>query len=116
MKYTDDFVYECLEDTDRDPETLPAKWRKYGSDGNPIEEEPIEPPVDPEEPGPDPEPEEQNSNGTEIWSEWVVWDSDPATLYKIGDRVTLDGVRYIATLDGNHWSPASGTGWAVAPE
>lgn len=109
MIWTDEAIYECLVDTDRAPDVLPNSWRKVDEQGNPIEDEGGEP--EPEEP-----PVEQNSNGTDVWSEWVVWDNNPATLYKIGDRVTLDGVRYIATLDGNHWSPASGTGWVVAPE
>lgn len=117
MKYTDDFVYECLEDTDRDPATLPAKWHKYSSDDSPIEEEPVEPPVNPEEPGPapEPEPEEQNSNGTEIWSEWRPWTSGlNSDLYQIGDRVAQNGLRYIATIGNNHWEPAGGTGWQLA--
>lgn len=68
-------------------------------------------------PGTPPEvPTEMNSNGTAVWSEWVPWDNYPETLYKTGDRVTKDTIRYISTLDSNHWDPTSGTGWTVYTE
>lgn len=108
----DEKIYKCLVNTDRDPTVLPNSWQEVDVNGEPVEPV-VEEPGEGEEPQ---EPVEKNSNGTDVWSEWVVWNSDPATLYNIGDRVTLDGARYIATLDGNHWSPTSGTGWAVAPE
>lgn len=112
MIWTDEAIYECLENTDRAPDVLPNKWRKVDAQGNPIEGGGGGGEPDPEDP-----PTEQNSNGTAVWSEWRPWTSGlNSDLYQIGDRVTLDGVRYVATLNGNHWSPASGTGWTVAPE
>lgn len=108
----DEKIYKCLVNTDRDPTVLPNSWQEVDVNGDPVEPV-VEEPGEGEEPQ---EPVEKNSNGTDVWSEWVVWNNHPATLYKIGDRVTLDGTRYIATLDSNHWSPTSGTGWAVAPE
>lgn len=114
-------VYECLQDTDRAPDVLPGRWRKIedgGGQPDPNPEPNPEPNPDPDpDPGPEPEPEpETNSNGTAVWSEWMPWNHYNETLYQIGDRVTKEGVRYIATLGNNHYDPASGTGWAVAPE
>lgn len=105
-------LYMSQRNTNFSPLEQPADWWIQYENGEfgPIDGTNEEEPVDPEIPA------DKNSNGTDAWSEWVPWNSHPATLYKIGDRVTLDGVRYIATLDGNHWSPTSGTGWAVAPE
>lgn len=112
MIWTDGAVYKCLVNTDRDPTVLPNSWQEVDVNGEPVEPS-VEEPGNGEEPQ---EPVEKNSNGTDVWSEWVVWNGHPATLYKIGDRVTFDGARYIATLGSNHWSPTSGTGWAVASE
>ena len=112
MKYTDDFVYECLEDTDRAPDILPDRWKKVEDEGQPDPDPQPDPGPEPE---PDPEPE-TNSNGTAVWSEWVPWNHYNETLYQIGDRVTKDGVRYIATLGNNHYDPVSGTGWKVVIE
>lgn len=112
MMYDDGLIYLSQRNTNFTPEDVPTDWWVQYENGEfgPIDGANEEEPVDPEI------PVDKNSNGTDAWSEWVPWNSHPATLYNIGDRVTLDGARYIATLNGNHWSPTSGTGWAVAPE
>ena len=106
MIFTDDKTYECLSDTNFSPVDLPTAWHDVAAGPTP-DPEPEEP-VDPEEPG------AKNSNGTDIWSEWLAWDSYPATLYNAGDLVTHNGIRYISTQPGNHWEPGV-YGWDVVP-
>lgn len=46
----------------------------------------------------------------EEYPAWVPWNSDPATLYQIGDIVTHNGKNWIATVGSNHWEPGV-SGW-----
>lgn len=104
MVWTDEVTYECLEDTDRAPDILPARWQKVDATGNPVTE-PEDPPV--EEPT-----ETLNKNGTAAWSEWIAWSGNNADLYQMDDKVTYEGTRYVSTTSNNHYEPIE-YGWAA---
>ena len=107
MVWTDNNVYECLENTDRAPDVLPGKWQKVDREGNPIDGEPQEP-QNPEEPG---EPQEMNSNGTVKWSVWKDWGGVNSNLYGQGDGVTDEnGDRFVSNY-GNNGSPLTDASW-----
>lgn len=112
MVWTDGKKYEAIANTDRGPDILPNNWKVEGAVTEPPAEEPPtqDPPTEPPA-GESPAPVEKNSNGTDVWSEWVVWNNLNETLYQIGDRVTVSNVKYIAILGDNHWNPTSGIGW-----
>lgn len=50
-------------------------------------------------PGDDPDPQ------GETYPAWVPWDSQPGSLYQIGDRVSHNGLNWEATVGNNHWEP-----------
>lgn len=110
MLFTDEKIYKCVEDTNFSPTEYAAAWHIKQADGSfaaIVTEEPVEePPI--EEP-----PVELNSNGTVVWSEWVVWDGYNEHLYQTGDRVTYNTIRYTATAGDNHWAPDI-YGWIIS--